>query len=347
MAANKTGALLAVRGGPRRGARPMRHPRRSGRSATFGAELGLAFQAIDDVLGIWGDPEVTGKPVGSDLRQAQEVDPGRRRARHDEPRRAARPAFADPISATPDVARAAAELVERLRRRERVAEDIARSSLDGGARRLERAPTSCRRSPPSSSSVARFVVGTETESSDRARARPDGGIDAGARRMRLARVDALFGMQHARRLVEGRARHQRDDGRRGPVAAPVPRHARSRRWPRPQRGVDPLEAARRRHVGDVPRRARRPVDDRRGVRRAAPRRRRRRRPAHAPRRPRSCAQPAASRRRGCSPASGWRCSGCGRGTTCRRCRPRWCCCRAGRRSTSTTSPAGPARRSCR
>ncbi len=34
----------------------------------FGFELGLSFQAVDDVLGIWGDPEVTGKPVGNDLR---------------------------------------------------------------------------------------------------------------------------------------------------------------------------------------------------------------------------------------------------------------------------------------
>ena len=33
----------------------------------FGRRVGLAFQAIDDVLGIWGDPAVTGKPVGDDL----------------------------------------------------------------------------------------------------------------------------------------------------------------------------------------------------------------------------------------------------------------------------------------
>ncbi|MDI9831269.1 family 2 encapsulin nanocompartment cargo protein polyprenyl transferase [Streptomyces sp. KAU_LT] len=33
----------------------------------FGREAGLAFQLIDDVIGIWGDPGRTGKPVGADL----------------------------------------------------------------------------------------------------------------------------------------------------------------------------------------------------------------------------------------------------------------------------------------
>ena len=37
--------------------------------ADFGRHLGIAFQAVDDVLGIWGEPSVTGKPVGNDLRQ--------------------------------------------------------------------------------------------------------------------------------------------------------------------------------------------------------------------------------------------------------------------------------------
>ncbi|MFI6095718.1 family 2 encapsulin nanocompartment cargo protein polyprenyl transferase [Lentzea sp. NPDC051213] len=34
---------------------------------SFGRHIGLAFQLIDDLLGIWGDPAVTGKPVHSDL----------------------------------------------------------------------------------------------------------------------------------------------------------------------------------------------------------------------------------------------------------------------------------------
>jgi geranylgeranyl diphosphate synthase type I len=34
----------------------------------FGRGLGLAFQIQDDLLGIWGDPERTGKPAGNDLR---------------------------------------------------------------------------------------------------------------------------------------------------------------------------------------------------------------------------------------------------------------------------------------
>ncbi|MFJ9348894.1 family 2 encapsulin nanocompartment cargo protein polyprenyl transferase [Streptomyces sp. NPDC101237] len=33
----------------------------------FGRQAGLAFQLIDDVIGIWGDPRRTGKPAGADL----------------------------------------------------------------------------------------------------------------------------------------------------------------------------------------------------------------------------------------------------------------------------------------
>ncbi|MFE0104871.1 polyprenyl synthetase family protein [Streptomyces sp. NPDC059009] len=40
---------------------------RTGHFRAFGRSLGLAFQLADDLLGIWGDPGRTGKPVGSDL----------------------------------------------------------------------------------------------------------------------------------------------------------------------------------------------------------------------------------------------------------------------------------------
>ena len=41
--------------------------RRGRRSATFGEQIGLAFQILDDVLDVSGPPERTGKPRGADL----------------------------------------------------------------------------------------------------------------------------------------------------------------------------------------------------------------------------------------------------------------------------------------
>ncbi|MER5388670.1 polyprenyl synthetase family protein [Saccharopolyspora sp. NPDC002686] len=41
----------------------------------LGRHLGLAFQCTDDVLGIWGDPAKTGKPVFGDLREGKRTLP--------------------------------------------------------------------------------------------------------------------------------------------------------------------------------------------------------------------------------------------------------------------------------
>lgn len=74
MAAGKTGALLScsaaigaeVAGGPDALADGL---------ARFGEEIGIAFQLVDDLLGIWGSPEETGKPVLSDLRARKKTLP--------------------------------------------------------------------------------------------------------------------------------------------------------------------------------------------------------------------------------------------------------------------------------
>jgi geranylgeranyl diphosphate synthase type I len=74
MARAKTGALLAASAGI--GAVLADAPQSSVEALiTFGREVGLAFQLVDDVLGIWGDPAVTGKPVHSDLRSRKKSLP--------------------------------------------------------------------------------------------------------------------------------------------------------------------------------------------------------------------------------------------------------------------------------
>ncbi|WP_454300565.1 polyprenyl synthetase family protein [Salana multivorans] len=39
--------------------------------ARLGHEVGVAFQLRDDVLGVMGEPEVTGKPSGDDIREGK------------------------------------------------------------------------------------------------------------------------------------------------------------------------------------------------------------------------------------------------------------------------------------
>jgi geranylgeranyl diphosphate synthase type I len=66
MARAKTGALLgcACALGALSATSDMR---RVAHARAFGAQLGLAFQLVDDILGIWGDPAVTGKAAHSDI----------------------------------------------------------------------------------------------------------------------------------------------------------------------------------------------------------------------------------------------------------------------------------------
>ncbi len=66
MAADKTGALMGA-------ACALGALSSGGSSAQIrylqqvGEHLGVAFQCVDDLLGIWADPNVTGKPVGNDV----------------------------------------------------------------------------------------------------------------------------------------------------------------------------------------------------------------------------------------------------------------------------------------
>jgi len=71
MIRGKTAALLAASLGI--GARLAGFPPQE--LEAFGEALGMAFQVQDDLLGIWGDPAVTGKPVADDLRARKKTLP--------------------------------------------------------------------------------------------------------------------------------------------------------------------------------------------------------------------------------------------------------------------------------
>ena len=70
MVRDKTGAILgaaAALGALAGGASPAT----AARLLAYGEALGVAFQIQDDVLGLWGDPLLTGKPAGNDLRRGK------------------------------------------------------------------------------------------------------------------------------------------------------------------------------------------------------------------------------------------------------------------------------------
>jgi geranylgeranyl diphosphate synthase type I len=124
--------------------------------ADFGRHLGIAFQAVDDVLGIWGEPCVTGKPVGNDLRMRKKTLPvalalARVSAATDELSRL----LAGSDLADDDVARAARLIEQCGARRETMA--IGEIHLDAALRVLD----SVRLAPAPKAelgSIARFVT---------------------------------------------------------------------------------------------------------------------------------------------------------------------------------------------
>lgn len=104
--------------------------------AAFGHHTGLAFQAIDDVLGIWGDTARTGKPVGDDLAARKMTYPvvaalAAPAAAEDG---ALAAAYADPAATVADLAR----LVEAAGGRA-ATEALARAERDAGLAALRAA----------------------------------------------------------------------------------------------------------------------------------------------------------------------------------------------------------------
>ena len=288
--------------------------------------LGLAFQAVDDLLGIWGSPAVTGKPVGSDLTSKKKTLPIALAM-------AADAAAADELSALfrngplDEAAVARATAADRGRRRPR---RHRRAGPRAAGRRPRRARGRRPRADGRRASWPRSPTSSATGSDDRDGRRRPQQARRGGRHERLPPPEppadpirtaldrgaaALLAAQHP------------DGWWKGELQTNVTIDAedlllreflgiRTAEHHRRTAHVDPLAAARRRHLGHVPRRARRPVDHGRGLRRAAPGRRPGRRRPHGEGgrvRPR-CRRPRAGP--GLHPDLARARRACGRGTTC-------------------------------
>ncbi|MGW1072133.1 polyprenyl synthetase family protein [Streptomyces sp. NPDC002537] len=104
--------------------------------AGYGRHVGMVLQLTDDVLGVWGDPAVTGKPVGSDIRTRKKSLPVvlalAARGRHAE-RLAG--LYALPGRLTDEQVRTAMELIDRTGARART-DDVVAAQLARARERL-------------------------------------------------------------------------------------------------------------------------------------------------------------------------------------------------------------------
>ena len=138
MHAAKTGALLScasaigavLAGAPAAVVEPL---------ARFGIQIGISFQAVDDQLGIWGRPELTGKPRWNDLRQRKSSLPVVAALESREPQvERLRELLSRAEACDAEIAEAA-ELVETLGGRRYAAEEAERR-LELALSELQRAP---------------------------------------------------------------------------------------------------------------------------------------------------------------------------------------------------------------
>jgi geranylgeranyl diphosphate synthase type I len=102
----------------------------------YAADLGLAFQVQDDILGVWGDPKVTGKAAGNDILRRKKSLPLLYALNHGQTAPRLRALMADEI--TPDQLPQVLALLEQAGARE-YAEAIVARQYEVGLRALEEA----------------------------------------------------------------------------------------------------------------------------------------------------------------------------------------------------------------
>lgn len=136
-------------------AAPGRLSELAGPLSDFGLPLGEAFQLKDDLLGVFGDPEVTGKPVGDDLREGKPtLLAGLTAARE--------PAFADRFGA-PDLSEREVRDMQRIIEETGAKAEVEKTVADLVAR-SEKALEALPLSPEAVGSLgqlARFVAGRD------------------------------------------------------------------------------------------------------------------------------------------------------------------------------------------